>query len=60
MYKHKSFLLISNSYTTILPVFKSMVLVFEQKEPQAHKLHDDKLQTVLSSTKSLKIYQQSY
>ena len=40
IYKHKSLLLISNSYTTILPLFKSMVLVFEQKEPQVHKLHD--------------------
>ena len=39
IYKHKS-LLISNSYTTILPLFKSMVLVFEQKEPHVHKLHD--------------------
>ena len=40
VHKHKSLLLISNSYTTILPLFKSMVLVLEQKEPQVHKLHD--------------------
>ena len=40
IYKHKSLILISNCYLTILPLFKSMVLVFEQKEPQVHKLHD--------------------
>ena len=39
IYKHKSLILISNCYL-ILPLFKSMVLVFEQKEPQVHKLHD--------------------
>ena len=30
----------SNSYLTICPPFKSMVLIFEQKEPEVHKLHD--------------------
>ena len=40
MHKHKTLLLISNSYQTILPLFKSMVLIFEQKEPHVHKLRD--------------------
>ena len=40
IHKHKTLLLIFNSYQTILPLFKSMVLIFERKEPQVHKLHD--------------------
>ena len=40
IHKHKTSLLISNAYLTIFPLFKSMVLIFEQKEPQVHKLHD--------------------
>ena len=40
IHKHKTLLLISNAYLTIFPLFKSMVLIFEQKEPQVHKLHD--------------------
>ena len=65
IYKYKSLLLISNSYTTIFPVFKSMVLVFEQKEPQVHKLHDmmaNNLRSLLTyfiKYEVIKIYQQS-
>ena len=33
-------ILISKSYLTILPLFKSMVLIFEQKKTLAYKLHD--------------------
>ena len=40
IHKHKTLLLISNAYLTIFPLFKSTVLIFEQKEPQVHKLHD--------------------
>ena len=32
--------LISNFYTDVLPLFNSMVLVFEQKEGQLHKFHN--------------------
>ena len=39
IYRHKSLFLMSNSYT-ILPLFKSKVLVFKPKQPQVHKLHD--------------------
>ena len=65
IYKYKSLLLISNSYTTIFPVFKSMVLVFEQKEPQVHKLNDmmvNNLRSLLTyfiKYEVIKIYQQS-
>ena len=48
IYKHKSLLFISNSYATILPVFKSMVFVFEQKESQVHKLYDMMVNTLRS------------
>ena len=30
-----------NFYVSVLPVFKSFVLVFEQKEPMVHRLHDE-------------------
>ena len=30
-----------NFYVTILPLFKSFVLVFEQKEPLMHHIHDE-------------------
>ena len=40
IYEHKILILTANCYTTILPIFKSLVLVFEQKEPQIHKIHD--------------------
>ena len=40
IYKHKTLILLANCYTSILPLFKSLVLVFEQKEPQMHKIHD--------------------
>ena len=30
-----------NFYVTILPLFKSFVLVFEQKEPMMHRIHDE-------------------
>ena len=30
-----------NFYVTILPLFKSFVLVFEQKEPVMHRIHDE-------------------
>ena len=35
--KHKT-LLIANFYEAALPVFKSFILIFEQKTPQVHKL----------------------
>ena len=40
IHKTKSFLLIANSYVTILPLFKLLVLVFQQTELQVQKLHD--------------------
>ena len=36
--KHET-LLIANFYEAVLPMFKSFILVFEQKTPQVHKLH---------------------
>ena len=36
--KHKT-LLIANFYEAVLPMFKSFILIFEQKTPQVHKLH---------------------
>ena len=30
-----------NFYVSVLPIFKSFVLVFEQKEPLVHRLHDE-------------------
>ena len=52
IHKHKSLLLIANSYVTILPLFKSLVLVFQQTEQQLHKLHDmmvNNFRTLLAS-----------
>ena len=40
IYEHKTLILYANCYTTILPLFKSLVLVFEQKEPQIHNIHN--------------------
>ena len=36
--KHKT-LLIANFYEALLPMFKSFILIFEQKTTQVHKLH---------------------
>ena len=36
--KHET-LLIANFFEAVLPMFKSFILVFEQKTPQVHKLH---------------------
>ena len=36
--KHKT-LLIANFYEAVLPMFKSFILIFEQKTPQVYKLH---------------------
>ena len=32
-------MLIANFYEALLPMFKSFILIFEQKTPQVHKLH---------------------
>lgn len=37
-----------NFYTSVLPIFKSFVLVFEQKEPMVHRLHDSFKEVVQS------------
>ena len=36
--KYKTFW-IANFYEAVLPMFKSFILIFEQKTPQVHKLH---------------------
>lgn len=38
-FQKNTLLLYSNFYLSVLPMFKSLVLTFEQKEPQVHKLH---------------------
>ena len=43
--------LVSNFFISALPLFKSFILIFEQKEPKIHKLHDmmsETLRTFLS------------
>ena len=37
-----------NFYISVLPLFKSFILVFEQKEPLVHRLHDDLKELVRS------------
>lgn len=41
--------LISNFYTDVLPLIRSITLVFKQNEPQVHKLHDRMVMALLSS-----------
>ena len=35
-------------YISALPLFKSFVLVFEQKEPMVHRFHDELKETLIS------------
>ena len=43
-FKRKATLFCMNLYVTVLPMFKSFVLIFEQKEPMMHHLHDDMIE----------------
>ena len=33
--------LIASFYNSILPMFKSSILIFEQKSPQVHRIHSE-------------------
>ena len=39
-YEKDKFCLYSNMFLAVLPLFKSLVYVLEQKQPQIHKLYD--------------------
>lgn len=45
-YENNYLNLVSNFFIAVLPLFKSFILIFEQKEPQIHKLHDMMSQTL--------------
>ena len=45
-YENNYLNLVSNFFISVLPLFKSFVLIFEQKEPNIHKLHDMMTQTL--------------
>ena len=40
-YQRDKTLLFMNMYTSVLPMFKSFVLILEQNEPMIHRLHDE-------------------
>lgn len=40
-YQRDKTLLTMNMYLSVLPMFKSFVLMFERKEPMVHRLHDE-------------------
>ena len=48
IYKFEQAQLIGNLYLAILPTFKSFVLVFEQKNPQKHRLYDELVKVLLT------------
>ena len=47
-YEFSKTMLISTFYLSVLPIFKSFVLVFEQKSPQIHKVYDELTEVIRS------------
>ena len=45
-YERQAFLLQTNTIQSVMPMFKSFILTFEQKIPMVHQLHDKMLETL--------------